>query len=184
MIIYDYKAKNIDGEEIKLEQYKGKVLLIVNTASKWGFTPQFAGLQKLYEDYKDKGFEVLGFPSNQFLEQDPGTNAEIHNFCQINYGVDFTMFEKIDVRGDNAHPLFKYLTAEAPFQGLDIKSEKGSSLNKFLQEKFPHYLEGSEIKWNFTKFLIDKDGAVVKRYETPIEPELIAMDIEEKLREK
>lgn len=178
MSIYDYKAKNIDGEELKLEQYKGKVLLIVNTASKCGFTPQFEGLQKLYEDYKDKGFEVLGFPSNQFLEQDPGTNAEIHSFCQINYGVDFTMFEKIDVKGENAHPLFKYLTQEAPFEGFDLNSEKGKFLNSFLQEKFPETLKGNEIKWNFTKFLIDKNGNVVKRYESPIEAEQIAKDLE------
>jgi len=138
-------------------------------------------LQKLYEDYKDKGFEVLGFPSNQFLEQDPGTNAEIHSFCQINYGADFTMFEKIDVRGENAHPLYKYLTSEAPFKGFDLNSEKGNFLNSFLQEKFPESLKGNEIKWNFTKFLIDKSGNVAKRYETPVEPEQIAKDIEEKL---
>jgi glutathione peroxidase len=135
-------------------------------------------LQKLYENYKDKGFEVLGFPSNQFLEQDPGTNAEIQNFCQINYGVDFTMFEKIDVRGESAHPIFKYLTSEATFKGFDLTSEKGKFLNSFLQDKFPEYLEGSGVKWNFTKFLIDKNGSVVSRYESPVEPEDIAKDIE------
>lgn len=178
MKIYDYKVNTIDGEEIKLAQYKGKVLLIVNTASKWVFTSQFAGLQKLYDEYKNRGLEVLGFPSNQFLEQDPGTNAEIHNFCQINYGVDFTMFEKIDVRGENAHQLFKYLTSEAPYEGYDLNSEKGNNLNSFLQEKFPKYLEGNEIKWNFTKFLVDRNGSVIKRYESPVEPELIAKDIE------
>lgn len=181
MSIYKFKANNIDGEEIKLEEYKGKVLLIVNTASKWGFTPQFAGLQKLYEDYKNKGFEVLGFPSNQFLEQDPGTNKEIHNFCQINYGVDFTMFEKIEVKGENAHPLFNYLSSKAPFEGYDLSSEKGNFLNSFLKEKFPESLKGDDIKWNFTKFLIDKDGNVVRRYETPMEPEEIAKDIEKLL---
>lgn len=181
MNIYDLKANNIDGEEVKLEEYKDKVLLIVNTASKWGFTPQFAGLQKLFEDYKSKGFEVLGFPSNQFLEQDPGTNIEIHNFCQINYGVDFTMFEKIEVKGENAHPLFKYLTSKAPFEGYDLNTEKGNFLNSFLKEKFPESLKGNDIKWNFTKFLIDKNGNVVKRYETPVEPEDIAKDIEKLL---
>lgn len=178
MSIYDYNANSIDGEEIRLEQYKGKVLLIVNTASKWGFTPQFAGLQKLYEQYKDKGFEILGFPSNQFLEQDPDPNLEIKKFCQINFGVDFNMFEKIDVRGESAHPIFKYLTNEAPFEGFNLNTEKGNFLNLFLKDKFPEYLEGNGIKWNFTKFLIDKNGKVVKRYESPVEPEQIASDIE------
>jgi glutathione peroxidase len=135
-------------------------------------------LQKLYEDYKDRGLEILGFPSNQFLEQDPGTNEEIRNFCQINYGVDFTMLEKIDVRGESAHPLFNYLTSEAPFEGFDLNSEKGKFLSSFLQEKFPEYLGGNGIKWNFTKFLIDKNGRVVKRYESPVEPEDIGKDIE------
>lgn len=133
----------------------------------------------MYEQYKDKGFEILGFPSNQFLEQDPGTNTEIKNFCQINYGVDFPMFEKIDVRGESAHPLFKYLTREADFKGFDLNSEKGKFLHSFLQEKFPEYLEGNNIKWNFTKFLIDKNGKVINRYESPIEPEEIAKDIEQ-----
>lgn len=135
-------------------------------------------MQKLYEQYKDKGFEVLGFPSNQFLEQDPDPNTEIKKFCQINYGVDFTMFEKIDVRGESAHPIFKYLTSEAPFEGFDQNTEKGKILNSFLKDKFPDFLEGNGIKWNFTKFLIDKNGEVVKRYETPVEPEQIESDIE------
>jgi glutathione peroxidase len=135
-------------------------------------------LQKLYEEYNKKGFEVLGFPSNQFLEQDPGSNEEIRNFCQINYGVSFTMFEKIEVRGTGAHPLFKYLTHEVPFKGLDLDTEKGKFLHSFLKEKFPEHLGDNEIKWNFTKFLIDKDGKVVNRYESPVEPEQIKKDIE------
>jgi glutathione peroxidase len=138
-------------------------------------------LQKLYEQYKDSGFEILGFPSNQFFEQDPGTNEEIHNFCQINYGVDFPMFEKIEVRGRDAHQLFKYLTSEAPFKGFDLNTEKGKFMNSFLSEKLPEYLEGNDIKWNFTKFLVDKGGKVVGRYESPVEPEAIAQDIEKLL---
>src|SRR5690348_2213241 len=113
MSIYDFNVKTIDGEEVKLDKYKGKVMLIVNTASKCGFTPQFSDLEKLYDKYNEQGLEILGFPCNQFAEQEPGNNTEVKNFCQINYGVTFSMFEKIDVRGKDAHPLFKYLTSEA-----------------------------------------------------------------------
>lgn len=113
------------------------------------------------------------------MEQEPGTNAEVKNFCQINYGVSFPMFEKIDVRGEMAHPLFKYLTSEAPFEGFDLNSEKGNFMNSFLQEKFPEYLKENDIKWNFTKFLVDSNGSVITRYESPVEPESIAKDIEQ-----
>jgi glutathione peroxidase len=178
MSIYDFVVKDIDGEEVKLDQYKGKVLLIANTASKCGFTPQYEGLQKLYDKYKSRGFEILGFPSNQFLEQEPGSSSEIKSFCQLNYGVSFPMFEKIDVRGENANSLFKYLTNEVPYEGLDQNTEKGKFLHSFLSEKFPEYLEGNSIKWNFTKFLIDKKGKVVKRFESPVEPEAMEKDIE------
>jgi glutathione peroxidase len=178
MTIYDFVLKNIDGEEVKLDQYKGKVLLIVNTASKCGFTPQYEGLQKVYDKYNSKGLEILGFPSNQFLEQEPGNSGEIKNFCQLNYGVSFPIFEKIDVRGEKANILFKYLTNEAPYEGLDQNTEKGKFLHGFLSERFPEYLEGNSIKWNFTKFLVDKNGKVVKRYESIVEPEAIEKDIE------
>ena len=158
MNFYDFSAKKINGEEVKMEQYKGKVVLIVNTASKCGFTPQFKELEELYKEYKDKGLEILGFPCNQFAHQDPGNNETINEFCTLNYGVTFTMFEKIDVNGDNAHPLYKYLKNEA----------KG--------------LLGSKIKWNFTKFLVDSNGRVIKRYGSTVKPLSIKADIESLLK--
>ncbi len=139
--IYQFKAKTLAGKEIQLEDLKGKVLLIVNTASKCGFTPQFKGLEALYEEFNSSGFEILGFPCNQFGHQEPGSHDEIGAFCEKNYGVTFPMFEKIDVNGDTAHPLFKFLKRQAP--GM---------------------LGTEAIKWNFTKFLIDQDGKVVKRF--------------------
>ena len=158
MNFYDFSAKKINGEEVKMEEYKGKVVLIVNTASKCGFTPQFKELEELYKEYKDKGLEILGFPCNQFAHQDPGNNETINEFCTLNYGVTFTMFEKIDVNGDNAHPLYKYLKNEA----------KG--------------LLGSKIKWNFTKFLVDSNGRVIKRYGSTVKPLSIKADIESLLK--
>jgi glutathione peroxidase len=152
--VYDFSAKTIDGKARKLSDYKGKVLLVVNTASQCGFTPQYKGLEALYKKYKDKGFAVLGFPSNQFGQQEPGPESEIAEFCEMNYGVTFPMFSKIDVNGDAAHPLYKYLTS----------TKKG--------------LLGSEaIKWNFTKFLIDKEGKVVERYAPTTKPEDLEKDI-------
>lgn len=158
MNFYDLYAKKMNGQEIKMDEYKGKVILVVNTASKCGFTPQLTGLEELYKEYKDKGFEILGFPCNQFAKQDPGTNKEISEFCLINYGVSFTMFEKIDVNGENEHPIYKYL-----------KSEAKGILNK-------------EIKWNFTKFLIDSSGNVVNRYAPITSPAKIKSDIEKLLK--
>lgn len=158
MNFYGFSAKKINGEEVKMEKYKGKVILIVNTASKCGFTPQFKELEELYKEYKDKGLEILGFPCNQFAHQDPGNNETINEFCTLNYGVTFTMFEKIDVNGDNAHPLYKYLKNEA----------KG--------------LLGSKIKWNFTKFLVDSNGKVIKRYASTVKPLSIKGDIENLLK--
>jgi glutathione peroxidase len=152
--IYDFDAVSIDGKPVKLSKHKGKVLLIVNTASACGFTPQFAGLETLWQAYKDDGLVVLGFPSNEFGEQDPGSNDEIASFCQLNYGVSFPMMSKIEVNGTNAHPLFRWLTSEAP--GL---------------------LGSKAIKWNFTKFLIGRDGQVLKRYAPTDKPEAIEKDI-------
>ncbi|URZ07022.1 glutathione peroxidase [Clostridium felsineum] len=157
MNFFDFTAKKMNGEEVKMEDYKGKAILVVNTASKCGLTPQFEELEQLYKEYKDKGLEILGFPCNQFANQDPGTNEEVHQFCKLNYGVTFTMFEKIDVNGDNAHPIYKYLTKEA----------KGLLNNK--------------IKWNFTKFLIDTKGDVFKRYAPTVAPLKIKKDIEKLL---
>ena len=178
MSVYDFKVKTIEGKEISLEKYKGKVLLIVNTASKCGFTPQYEGLEALYKKFNGRDFEILGFPCNQFAEQEPESNKEIKKFCQLNFGVSFQMFEKIDVNGENAHPLYKYLKKEAPFEGIDTNSEKGKFLNNYLKENCPESLKDDSIKWNFTKFLIDKNGNVVKRFETPIEPVDIEKDIE------
>ena len=153
--VYDFEANQIDGKPVKLSAFKGKVLLIVNTASKCGFTPQFAGLEALHEKYADQGLTVLGFPSNQFGAQDPGSNEEIGAFCMTNYGVSFPMMEKIDVNGSNALPLYQWLTKEKP--GL---------------------LGSTAIKWNFTKFLIAKDGQVIRRYAPLDKPESITRDIE------
>ena len=158
MNVHDFKATNMRGEEVSLDQYEGKTLLIVNTASKCGLTPQFSGLQELYEKFKDENFEILGFPSNQFANQDPGSNEEISEFCQLNYGVSFPMFEKINVNGSEAHPLFKYLAEQAP--GI---------------------LGSKAIKWNFTKFLISPDGTPVKRYSPQTTPDKIEDDIRKQL---
>ncbi|MCB1147207.1 MAG: glutathione peroxidase [Leptospiraceae bacterium] len=156
--IYDFTAKNIKGEDVALKDYQGKVLLIVNTASKCGYTPQFDGLEKLYEKYKDRGFAVLGFPCNQFADQEPAGEEKILEFCQLNYGVSFPMFAKIDVNGTKAHPLYEFLK----------NSQKG-------------FLGTEAIKWNFTKFLIDRNGKPVKRIATVTKPEEIIPDIEKLL---
>ncbi|HEX9059982.1 MAG TPA: glutathione peroxidase [Clostridia bacterium] len=179
MNIYDFKVKSIDGEEVSLSKYKGKALIIVNTASKCGFTPQYEDLQKLYEKYNEQGLEILGFPSNQFAEQEPGSNSEVKNFCLVNYGVSFPLFEKIDVRGPDADPLFQFLTEQKPFKGFNLDHPIGKILSSMLQEKFPEYLEGDSIKWNFTKFMIDKNGNVVSRHEPTTSP----LDMESEIKQ-
>lgn len=171
MNIYDFKAKLNNGQEKNLADFKGEVLLIVNTASKCGFTPQYEGLEKLYQEHNEAGFEVLGFPCNQFLEQDPGNNEEIKQFCKINYGVTFPLFAKVEVNGENAHPLFNYLKENAPDHGFEEDKEMSAKLKEILTEHYPSYLENHEIRWNFTKFLIDKDGNIVDRFEPTVEPE-------------
>ena len=153
--VYDFEALSIDGKKVALKKFKGKVILVVNTASACGFTPQFAGLEKLHETYGAKGLAVLGFPCNQFGAQDAGSNDEIAGFCQLNYGVTFPMMAKVEVNGAQAHPLYQWLAAEAP--GL---------------------LGSKSIKWNFTKFLVGKDGQVLKRYAPTDTPESLAKDIE------
>ena len=156
--VYDFEAQSIDGQTVPLSRYRGQALLIVNTASACGFTPQFAGLEKLWQDYRDKGLVIVGFPSNEFGAQDPGSNDEIASFCQLNYGVSFPMMAKVKVNGPDAHPLWKWLKSEAPG------------------------LLGSEgIKWNFTKFLVGKDGRVVRRYAPNDAPESMRADIERAL---
>ena len=159
--IYQFEAELLEGDVKALADYKGKVMLIVNTASKCGFTPQFAGLEKLYEKYKPQGLEILGFPCNQFGGQDPGTNKEIAAFCQRNYGVNFPMFAKVDVKGPEAHAIFRFLTREA----------KG-------------VLGSQNIKWNFTKFLVGRNGEVLGRYAPTTKPEALEADIEKALASK
>ena len=181
MNIYDFTVKTNKGIEKSLADYKGEVLLNVNTASKCGFTPQYKELQELYMKYKDQGFTVLGFPSNQFAGQEPGTNEEVAQFCQYNYGVTFPLFEKGDVRGENAQPLFRYLTEQKKFKGFDSAHPIASRLLGALQEKFPKFLDGDSIKWNFTKFLVARDGTVSGRYEPTTSPLQMAGDIEKLL---
>lgn len=174
--VYGFKMASLIGDEVNLSQYKGKVVLLVNTASKCGLTPQYKGLEAMYQKYKDQGLVILGFPSNQFLKQEPGTSEEIAAFCEKNYGVSFPMFEKIEVRGENAHPLYKMLSEEKPFLGFD-NSESGQKFKGFISEKFPEIYAGNGIKWNFTKFLIDRNGKVVKRIEPNIAPEAFEDEI-------
>ena len=174
MTVHSFQSNLSNGEEVGLDTFKGKVLLIVNTASKCGLTPQYEGLEKLYDTYKEKGFTVLGFPCNQFGGQEPGTDEEISSFCSLNYQVEFPLFQKIEVNGENAHPLYQYLREKAPDEEIDVNS----TLYKHLQNKAPELLEGSTIKWNFTKFLIDQKGMVVKRFSPITTPEEIAKDIE------
>jgi glutathione peroxidase len=171
MGVYDYKVKDIRGREVSLLEYSGKLLLIVNTASKCGLTPQYDGLEKLYQKYKDQGLVILGFPSNQFLAQEPGSNDEISSFCRLNYGVTFPLFSKIDVRGENADPLFKFLTEAAPFKGFELNKERGRKIMNNVKQHYPDNLEGNGVKWNFTKFLIGRDGTVKERYEPTVTPE-------------
>ncbi len=155
---YDFKAISLQGKEISMDNYKGKVVIVVNTASKCGLTPQYEGLEKLYKEYKDKGLVILGFPCNQFAGQEPGSEKEISEGCLINYGVSFPMFSKIDVNGDNAHPLYKYLKSEL----------KGGIL-------------GSSIKWNFAKFMIDRNGKPYMRFSPTTTPDKLRKDIEKLL---
>lgn len=166
---------------VQLSQYKGKVMLIVNTASKCKFTPQFDDLQKLYEKYKEQDFEILGFPCNQFGEQEPGTNEEAVSFCQINYGVTFPILAKVKVNGERAHPLFKYLKEQQPFRGFDEENINEKLLKMMILDKNPEWIIGDEIKWNFTKFLVDQNGNVIKRYEPTDDIYSISDDIEQLL---
>ncbi|HBF35578.1 TPA: glutathione peroxidase [Candidatus Sumerlaeota bacterium] len=181
MSVYVFSARANNGKQIPLSDFAGKVLLIVNTASKCGFTPQYQELQDLYNKYACQGFEVLGFPCNQFAEQEPGSDAEVQGFCRLNYGVNFPLFAKTEVRGENAHPLFTYLTNVAPFQGFDPSHPIAALLQGALDKNFPDYLPGDSIKWNFTKFLIDRNGRVVGRYEPTTTPLSMQKDIEKVL---
>lgn len=163
--IYDLNVKDRKGEEVSMSQYKGKVLLIVNTATRCGFTPQYEDLENLYKAYKDQGLEILDFPCNQFGQQAPGTEEEIFEFCQLNYGTEFPQFKKIEVNGENADPLFVFLKAQKGFEGFNLDHPIGKKLDEMFRKMDPDYDKNDDIKWNFTKFLIDREGNVVNRFE-------------------
>ena len=168
--IYQFKAEANDGQEVNFADYKGKVLLVVNTASKCGFTPQYDGLEALYQKYKDQGLVVIGFPCDQFGHQEPGSDADIEEFCRVNYGVTFPLMAKSDVNGENANPIFKWLYAAKPFAGFG-DSDTGKFMDEMLAKADPDYASNPDIKWNFTKFLIDRKGHVVARFEPVVKPE-------------
>ena len=177
MNIYDFTVKAQDGREVSLSEYKGKVLLVVNTATGCGFTPQYDELQDLYEEFQEKGFEILDFPCNQFGEQAPGDNEEIHSFCTGRYGITFPQFSKVDVNGENAIPLFNWLTENITFEGFGI-SPMGMMLSGVVKKSDKDYKNNGKIKWNFTKFLVDRKGKIVARFE-PTDMKKLKEKIEE-----
>lgn len=179
--IYDYKAVASNGNEIDFKEFEGKVLLIVNTASKCGFTPQFDGLEALNEKYRDRGLVVIGFPCNQFKEQDPGSDDEIHEFCRLNYGVTFQITKKTDVNGNNEHPVFTWLKAQAPTE--EYKGLKAKATQKLLKGISSSAQKESDILWNFTKFLVSRDGTKVLRFAPTTEPKDFEKEIENMLGE-
>jgi glutathione peroxidase len=174
MSVYQFSVKDAYQKDVSLSDYQGKVLLIVNTATKCGLTPQYAGLEKLYETYSKEGFEILDFPCNQFMNQAPGSDEELSSFCQLNYGTTFRTFAKIDINGDTAHPLYKYLKSSK--SGEDVEPKEKGFFNKLLN--LTKSANTGEIKWNFTKFLIDRNGNVVERFAPTIKPEELASAIE------
>ena len=182
MSIYQFTANDIDGNQVSLDQYRGKTLIIVNTASKCGFTPQYEGLQELYDKYREQGLEILGFPCNQFLGQEPGDAGEIKGFCSLNYGVSFPLFEKVDVNGADTHPLFAYLKEHTPLKDPENKDKGSQGLFDLLREKFPSFLKGNAIRWNFTKFVIDKNGNITDRFEPAVTPKDMEARIQELLK--
>jgi Glutathione peroxidase len=179
MNIYDFYATNKAGEKVALSEYKNKVILVINSATECGFTPQYDNLQDLYEKYSNQDFVVLDFPCNQFGKQAPGSNEEIASFCQSRYGVKFPIFSKVEVNGENADPLFQYLKSQKGFTGFDSEHPLTSILTSMMERENPDYASSSDIKWNFTKFLIDKKGNVVERFE----PTTDMFYVEEKVKE-
>ena len=177
--IYDFKALNNRGEEVDFSQYEGQVLMIVNTASKCGFTPQYDGLEALYQKYKDQGLVIIGFPCDQFAHQEPGSDEEIAEFCRLNHGVTFPLMKKIDVNGENAHPIYKYLKSVAPTE--EYKGIKAKATHTMLKGLSKSAKEDNDILWNFTKFLISRDGATVKRFPPTTEPADFENDVKEML---
>ena len=181
--IYNITVKDMDGNDVSLTNYKGKVLLIVNVASKCGLTPQYEGLEALYQKYKDQGLEILGFPCNQFLEQEPGTNEEIQSFCSLNYNVTFPLFAKIDVNGEAESPLYTYLKKQAPFKGYPEGAEEfAAKLDEIHQKTGTGFDQGDAIRWNFGKFLVSKDGKTILRFEPMVTPDMMEGAIQEFLK--
>ncbi len=168
--VYDFCVKDRKGNDVSLKEYAGKVLLIVNTATGCGFTPHYEPLEAMYKEMKDQGFEILDFPSNQFANQAPGSDDEIHQFCTLKFGTEFPQFAKIDVNGDNADPLFAYLATEKPFAGFG-KGLKFAALKKFSDMNNKTFGDKAYIKWNFTKFLVDREGKVIARFEPTVDME-------------
>ena len=179
--IYNFKALSNRGKEVDFADYKGKVLVIVNTASKCGFTPQYDGLEALYQKYKDKGLVIIGFPCDQFGHQEPGTNEQIEEFCRLNHGVTFPLMSKIEVNGANAHPVFQWLKSQAGFAGFDPNHKLTKILDEMLRKQDPDFEKNPDIKWNFTKFVISRDGLQVVRFEPTSEPKELAACIEKML---
>ena len=177
--IYDYKVLSNKGVEVDLAQYEGKVILIVNTASKCGFTPQYDGLEALYQKYKDQGLMIIGFPCDQFAHQEPGSDEQIAEFCRINHGVTFPLMKKIEVNGPNEDPVFTYLKSAAPSE--EYKGLKAKATRKLLKGLSKSVEKDSDILWNFTKFLVNRDGSVVKRFAPVAEPASFEREIEEML---
>lgn len=175
MKIYDFKALTSRGKELDFAQFEGKVLLIVNTASKCGFTPQYDGLEALYKKYKDQGLVILGFPCDQFAHQEPGSNGQIEEFCRLNHGVTFQLMAKSDVNGENANPVFEYLKAAAPTE--EYKGLKAKAAHAMLKRISKSVEKESDILWNFTKFLISKDGEIIKRFAPTVEPKDFEQEI-------
>ena len=179
--IYEFSVKDRKGKDVSLREYSNEVILIVNTAIKCGFTPQYEELEKLYEKYHGQGFTILDFPCNQFGAQAPGTDESIHNFCKLTYGTEFPRFKKIKVNGEDAEPLYKYLKSQKGFAGWDMSHPIAHILDEMLSKEDADYKQKPDIKWNFTKFLIDRNGLVVARYEPTEKIENIANKIEELL---
>ena len=179
MNIYDLKAKSGKGEEVNFEQYRGKILLIVNTATGCGFTPQYEGLENMYKKYHEKGLEILDFPCNQFGNQAPGSDDEIHEFCTLKYNTTFPQFAKVDVNGENESEVWKYLKSQKGFEGFP--GLKGKILIPIAKAMDKDYKNNSNIKWNFTKFLVDREGNVIERFEPTVEPKDIEKKVEELL---
>ena len=181
--VYDFTVKDRKGNEVSLKTYAGKVLLIVNTATGCGFTPHYEPLEAMYKEYREQGFEILDFPCNQFANQAPGSEDEIHEFCTVKFGADFPQFKKIDVNGDTADPLFAYLATEKPFEGFG-KGLKNAALNKFSDMNNKKYGDKAYIRWNFTKFLVDREGKVVARFEPTVDMAQVKAAVAQQLKEQ